>query len=83
MSELKVQSFKDKKELDLVLDRILHEHPRDFKDKSDLLRKACHFFLETLGYEWRGRAEKPVDADSLASERKSAISEVLVVDTKS
>jgi hypothetical protein len=51
MTNLRVFSFKDDRALDQILDRVLLEHGTDFRDRSDLLRKSCHFLLETLGYK--------------------------------
>lgn len=82
MNNQKVFSFKDDNTLDQILEQVLLKHSKEFKDKSDLLRKSCHFLLRTLGYEWPEKAEKPVDAQSPKAEGESAISEVFTVHAK-
>ena len=66
----RVYSFKDARELDPLLHRVVREHPTDYADKSDLLRKAVHFLLKTNGYEWP-MTGKPVDAQAPKGEGES------------
>jgi Arc/MetJ-type ribon-helix-helix transcriptional regulator len=76
----KSYAFKDDERLDQLLEKALLEHEREFKNKSDLLRKGCHFLLKTLGYRWDFNAEEDaVNADSHTSTDDEPTEEELAV----
>jgi len=79
-ADRKVYPFKDSAALDQLLSRVLLEHPKEFADRSDLLRKAVHFCLKSMGYSWPEQAGKPEDTGVQQIEEEISLDNVFAVD---